>query len=276
MTLLTRNEADILRDHLDFHLAQGVHHIIVTDNCSSDATPDILADYVARGVVTSIYEPSDTYDQDLWVTRMARMAADMGARWVINSDTDEFWLPQDAPDLASYFGRWRLANIISVERHDFVCTGDPAEPFWQRMIYRRAVSTGALGIPLQGKVAHRGSAKIQVRQGNHRVRGLFWPRIQASQLEILHFPLRARTQYLDKIRTGGLAYSKNERLGPGTGRDWRAEYAELLATGTTAFCDANVYDGARINAALASEEIFVDRRLHDIMVKLPDRSITTL
>ena len=38
MTLLVRDEQDIVRETLDFHLAQGVDLVIVTDNGSEDAT----------------------------------------------------------------------------------------------------------------------------------------------------------------------------------------------------------------------------------------------
>ena len=36
MTLLLRDEEDIVRENLDFHLAQGVDRVIVTDNGSED------------------------------------------------------------------------------------------------------------------------------------------------------------------------------------------------------------------------------------------------
>ena len=51
MTLLLRDEEDIVRENLDFHLAQGVDRVIVTDNGSEDRTLEILRDYEARGVV---------------------------------------------------------------------------------------------------------------------------------------------------------------------------------------------------------------------------------
>ncbi len=35
MTLLLRDEEDIVRENLDFHLAQGVDRVIVTDNGSA-------------------------------------------------------------------------------------------------------------------------------------------------------------------------------------------------------------------------------------------------
>ena len=42
LTLLVRDEADILTLNLEHHLAQGVDRFIVTDNRSIDETPLIL------------------------------------------------------------------------------------------------------------------------------------------------------------------------------------------------------------------------------------------
>src|SRR5262245_51551113 len=95
MTLLVRDEQDILRANIEYHLAQGVDSFIVTDNRSVDATARILKDYEARGKLRYIFEASDDYNQYAWVTRMARLAySDLGADWVINSDADEFWWPK--------------------------------------------------------------------------------------------------------------------------------------------------------------------------------------
>ena len=61
MTLLVRDEQDIVRENLDFHLAQGVDQVIVTDNGSEDAKAEILREYESRGVVRLLFEASDDY-----------------------------------------------------------------------------------------------------------------------------------------------------------------------------------------------------------------------
>ena len=66
MTLLVRNEADIISSNIDFHLDQGVDFIIATDNLSVDGTTDILRAYERRGVLHYIHQPDDDYAQHRW------------------------------------------------------------------------------------------------------------------------------------------------------------------------------------------------------------------
>ena len=103
MTLLVRDEEDIIRANILYHLDRGVDFIIATDNNSRDSTPSILMDFQRQGCLHLISETDDDYSQSEWVTRMARMAAtDFGADWIINSDADEFWWPLKM-DLKNFF-----------------------------------------------------------------------------------------------------------------------------------------------------------------------------
>src|ERR1700716_4404553 len=94
MTMVVRDEADVLGANLEHHLAHGVDLILVTDHASEDAPPEILDRYGRAGAVKVFREEAETLDQAPWVTRMARLAAvEHGADWVLNSDADEFWFP---------------------------------------------------------------------------------------------------------------------------------------------------------------------------------------
>ena len=97
MTLLARDEIDVVDAWLAFHLNAGVDLVIATDNLSQDGTTEVLEEYARSGHVHLIREPGEDLRQDEWVTRMARLAATQySADWVINSDADEFWWPRGA------------------------------------------------------------------------------------------------------------------------------------------------------------------------------------
>ena len=75
MTLLVRDEADIVDAQIAYHLHAGVDFVVATDNRSEDATTEILERYARDGVLHLIREPGDDLRQSEWVTRMARLAA---------------------------------------------------------------------------------------------------------------------------------------------------------------------------------------------------------
>ena len=235
MTLLVRDEEDILQENLDFHLSQGVDFIIVTDNLSNDGTPGILEKYQRSGYVRIINESNDDYMQRVWVTKMARLAAtEYGADWVINSDADEFWFPQVAGEtLKNVFAQIpHSAAAVIVGRDNFPIVPtelEDASPFFERLTWRDTKSVQSLGLPLLPKVAHRGAANIEVSQGNHSVqlRGALLDCCTAP-LSILHFPIRSYAQFKNKIQLGGAAYSRNSTLKPTVGATWRALYKSLL------------------------------------------------
>lgn len=54
MTLLVRNEADIIETNLLFHRQMGVDGFIVTDNNSTDETANILRKYYEKGWIKEI------------------------------------------------------------------------------------------------------------------------------------------------------------------------------------------------------------------------------
>ena len=75
MTLLVRDEADIVDEQIAFHLDAGVDFVVATDNRSQDGTTEILERYASEGDLHLIREPGEDLRQSEWVTRMARLAA---------------------------------------------------------------------------------------------------------------------------------------------------------------------------------------------------------
>lgn len=88
--VVTRNEADLLRQNLEHHLAWGFDHALVADNESDDATSEVLLSF--GDAITHLRLASFHARHVALGTLLARAEARLGeARWVAVSDTDEFW-----------------------------------------------------------------------------------------------------------------------------------------------------------------------------------------
>ncbi len=264
MTLLVRDEEDILAQNIEFHRTLGVDHFIITDNLSKDRTPSIIQHYVRKGWASSIFEIEDDYSQSEWVTRMARMALKFSADWVINSDADEFWLPSKG-SLKDFYGNVAAdTDAVTSPRSDFAYLGTLSGAWHEQMIYRKAVSLNHIGVPLPPKTAHRASADVVVHQGNHDVSGLSGTVAMLDGLKILHFPIRSKAQFENKIRNGGAAYARNEKLPSELGGGWRSLYATYTSEGSLdGYLDSQRFTTDQIAAGLASGELIKDTRLAD-------------
>ena len=63
MTLLVRDEADIVDAQIAFHLHAGVDFVVATDNRSQDGTTEILERYERAGVLHLLREAETTCDR---------------------------------------------------------------------------------------------------------------------------------------------------------------------------------------------------------------------
>jgi len=265
MTLLLRDEEDIVRENLDFHLSQGVDRVIVTDNGSEDGTVEILREYEERGVVRLVLEPADDYSQGRWVTRMARLAAGEGADWVINNDADEFWWPRSGTLRSTFEGLGPDVGILVAHRANFAPRPEDGRPFWERMTLRERESLNPLGKPLPPKVAHRADPAVTVVQGNHRIDGVeLGERVDDGSIEILHYPMRTYAQFENKIVKGGRAYARNRELPDRTGRTWRRLYERWEAG------ELRDYYEGQLAAEEGDDELVEDPRLRDYLRRMPE------
>src|ERR1043165_5088679 len=88
------DNADILRDFIEWHYHLGIDFAIAYDYGSQDGSRDILADLARRKLVDWTTIPDNNYMRFDPFTRIARRARDeFNADWIIVVDTDEFVCP---------------------------------------------------------------------------------------------------------------------------------------------------------------------------------------
>ncbi len=267
MTLLVRNEADIIEANLDYHLAQGVDFVIVTDHGSSDGTVELLRPYERTGVAEVLHDDGEGHHQSVRVTRMARLALSRhAADWVINNDADEFWWPLSG-SLRDVFASIPAGyGQIEVQRRNFLPRPDRDGPFHSRLLHRDARSLNANGGPLEPKVAHRAHADVLVAPGNHSISGAeLSPAPAGELLEVFHFPMRSYEQFERKVVQAGTGYEKLEHRSPEVGRDQLKLLTIYREGALRQYYDDALLDDAALDCGLAQGSIVLDRRLESFM-----------
>ena len=270
MTLLVRDEADVVDAQLAFHLHAGVDFVIATDNGSGDGTTEILERYERAGVLRLLHEPGRDMRQDEWVTRMARLAAtDHAADWVINADADEFWWPRGGslnevlttvPERFGVLrGCWRHFVPRPVDDRFFaermtIRLVAPADPGDMRTVFHA-----------HQKVAHRGHPRVVVERGNHNADapdGLE-PLRGWHPIEVLHFSIRSPEQ-LRRKGSGGWVRSPGYVL---AGHQARLDDAVRSERVEAFYRELEVDDDA-LAAGLANGTLERDERLRDALRSL--------
>lgn len=267
MTLLARDEADIIEAQIAFHLAAGVDFVVATDHGSQDETTSILERYARRGVLYLLRETGREKRQSQWATRMARMATvDFGADWVINSDADEFWWPRGGTlkdVLAQIPERFGIVHTFVRPFLPRPGGGPFAESMTVRLTPAAPINNPFGTFRVNTRLLHRGAADVVVGFGNATVRasGLA-PLREWSPVEVLHFPIRSLQQFERKFLTKHMTAGGRQRFD--TLRLVDASEAGRLDELYEEVC----MDDERLRHGLDARLLEVDTRLRDALREL--------
>jgi hypothetical protein len=239
VTLMVRDEADVITAWLDHHVAQGFDVFVITDNGSVDGTTALLQAFAERDDVTVDlrHDPVHRKQQGTVVTGMARDAATVHhADWVVNADADEFIVPVDRsrtvrqvfeqldPAVGAFF-----VPVVNL-------TGAMAESgagierlHWRDERSVEELRAAGLIAPPSANTVHVGDPSVVVVQGNHRAsvaNGAPVP--PALALEVLHLPWRSWDQYAHRVEVSGRAYEENPALTPSPRHHGMRDHRRLL------------------------------------------------
>jgi hypothetical protein len=244
MTILARDEEDIIRHNIEFHLARGVDYIIATDNGSIDETRDIFDEYRKKGVLHLIDEPGRNKSQAAWNNRMAKLAVEeYKADIVFHCDADEFWCPLRG-DLKTEIWKShydvmavKVVNVILENRKGEESFPEDAmyavvKP-WKTSNYEEDTKKQNMYLYRYGtKVVFKTKkGALEVDQGNHSVLnpGRYLFQGVSKHINIYHFPVRGKEKFYHKVIESGEAVEKNILLNKHQSfhiRRWFAAYKD--------------------------------------------------
>ena len=232
MTMMVRDEADIVSAMIRHHLDQGVDLFLVTDNGSVDGTREILESFSRAGSIELAHDPRHLKQQHEVVTRMSREAARRGATWVLNADADEFWMArtpgrtirEELDDIDPAIGSFSVPVIDMTGMPALSGTG------FQRLVYRDERPEALLkdrGIHAHStpNVAFVPREDVVVAQGNHFVDVEPNGTLDAGRgLTVYHFPWRSWEQFSRKVENAGRAYDASPHLQPSANHHGMRDY----------------------------------------------------
>lgn len=286
LTMMVRDEADIIAATIEHHLAEGIDRILVTDNASVDGTREILADYARHAPVTVFDDLEHRKQQAEVVSRMARQAAtEHGADWVINGDADEFVLASGSTVAAALASVPTSVGAFQVPVRNLVGrTARSGSGLTTRMLWRderseaQLAAAGVQAHPSSNAI-HAADPHVEVAQGNHAVSTPRRGTVGEIGLEVLHVPWRSWEQFERKTVNMGRGYEAAPSLDPSPNhhgmRDWRRWKAGILLPfylSRTPVDDADFGEGFVRDERLAARLSALDGVLPERLAQATDPS----
>jgi len=214
MSLLIKNEADIIADNIRVHAALGVDAFVVMDNGSTDGTREVVQALQNEFDIILIDRPTLDYQQSNWKTEMAQIAKQkQGADWVITNDADEFWIPESGSLKTELTAS---GSIIYCPRHNVLFNRedfDAETPYYEQLnrvqypinypkgIQQNQEQLSIMMGNIHGKVMVRTRGLLRVKGGNHRAWHLWgwYNQTNSTNVSVYHFPIRSKAHFVANI-----------------------------------------------------------------------------
>lgn len=109
---IAKNEGSYFEEWIEWHKRQGVEKFYIYDNESTDNTREVLAPYVASGLVEYTFFPGMRQQLPAYDDCLRRHRLD--ARWIAFIDLDEFIVPAKDGSIPKFLKRMEKYPVVEV------------------------------------------------------------------------------------------------------------------------------------------------------------------
>ena len=273
---MIRNEADIVRVNILYHLALGFDRLLIVDNGSTDGTTEALRQLGEQNSRVRWTHDEGPYKQSEIMTSLAREAHAAGADWVVQIDADEFWYAAGR-DFRSVL-KSTEGGVLRAQVDNFVQHRDqqissasallrmtrraarPISPPSRAQDLVEARRIGFVEKTYPRKCLSRPTSEIEIEAGNHKVSGADGPGQRTDELFCFHAPIRSRAALEERVRTATRPAEAGRK--PGQGR-----YRRMLEGFDAGAVDlewaANSYKDGYLDVYGERHPVVFDPRLRD-------------
>jgi hypothetical protein len=223
-----KNEQDIIEPFVR-HCFRFLDNLIVLDNGSVDDTKRILKDLAREfGNLTVLEDDSFGNPQGERMTRLAQTGLSVyDPEYIVPLDADEFLDVTDKSELAGIFANIPAEGFGLIPWRTFVLTPDMARespPDVLGSMHWRRRDESPLFYKAVLRVSSRTIDDVAIEHGSHSVRapsGREIPSVLLSGINVLHFPVRSRDQFVGRIVVGWMANLTRDRKASSSGIAWQ-------------------------------------------------------
>jgi len=230
MTILIKNEIDIIEKNIRYHAKKGVDSFVIMDNNSTDGSRELL-DELKKEFEITIIDEKGVYNQAKWMTKLSNIAKEKyNPKWLIPNDADEFWYSEKSlKEVLPNKGA-----VLTVDRFNFLLYEDLDK--WYKSEYRvenpifyrknTQLDVDKVSIVLtkiSPKVIIKPKGLLWIRGGNHKALHLnnikdyfkHYDKIERfDKIKVYHYPIRSFAQFKSNIENRKKLLEKKAKMGP--------------------------------------------------------------